>query len=116
MDNAQVKIGGVFPLRSSMESNSRVAPEVFTQEAMEEKNLLSDLVPDDIYYTLQEYGLFDEKALRDYHIRKTFKEFRKQMGTTQSIEKLQNLYPYLQFDTLRKIVYKVTAKKGKKQF
>ncbi len=74
-------------------------------------NLLSDLVSDDVFQTLQEQGLLNDKAIRDYHIRKSFKEFRKDMSTSEAIEKLQQLYPYLQFDTLRKIVYQLTSKK-----
>ncbi len=106
------QVGGVLPLTkiTPQESNHR---ELSDPEDTLDNNVLSDLVSDEIYYALQEHGLFDEKAIRDYHIRKSFKEFRKTMNTTFAIEKLQQLYPYLQFDTLRKIVYRVGNRKKK---
>lgn len=106
--NQTQRVGGVFPLTTP---SKKVDDKPASQSLQDNQNVLSDLVSDDIFYTLQEYGLFDEKAIRDYHIRKSFKRFREDMSTNQAIEKLQQLYPYLQFDTLRKIVYKVSKKK-----
>ncbi len=110
VENMQTRqVGGIFPLRSTQEKSEDVS----SQDTLSTSNVLSDLVPDEIYYALQEHGLFDEKAIRDYHIRKSFKEFRQSMSTNQAIEKLQQLYPYLQFDTLRKIVYRVNGRRKK---
>lgn len=106
MNTNSTQMGGVYPLRRALQTDPKV-----NQDPLANVNLLSDLVSDDVFQTLQEQGLLNDKAIRDYHIRKSFKEFRKDMSTSEAIEKLQQLYPYLQFDTLRKIVYQLTSKK-----
>lgn len=69
-------------------------------------NPLAELISDDIYNLLNQHGLIDERSVRDYHIRKKFKRLREQkVRTGDAIESLQSEYPYLQFDTIRKIVH-----------
>jgi hypothetical protein len=78
-------------------------------EALGYDNVLREIITDEQYRALRQMGVLNEKALRDAHIRKTFKELRAQsFSAQQSIERLQTLYPYLQFDTLRKIVYQIS--------
>lgn len=69
-------------------------------------NPLAELINDDVYNLLHSRGLIDEKSVRDYIIRKKFKALRaKKVSASEAIENLRNEYPYLQFDTIRKIVY-----------
>ena len=69
-------------------------------------NPLSDLISDDIYELLNSQGLIDEKSVRDYQIRKKFKSLRSQkFSASHAIDSLREEYPYLQFDSIRKIVY-----------
>ncbi|PIQ11177.1 MAG: hypothetical protein COW71_01195 [Ignavibacteriales bacterium CG18_big_fil_WC_8_21_14_2_50_31_20] len=71
-------------------------------------NPLSDLISDDIYDLLDAQGLIDEKAVRDYQIRKTFKNLRSsKISAGDAIDAIREEYPYLQFDTIRKIVYQI---------
>jgi hypothetical protein len=71
-----------------------------------ERNPLAELISDDIYDLLISRGLIDEKSVRDFIIRKKFKNMRsKKVSASDAIESLRNEYPYLQFDTIRKIVY-----------
>ena len=71
-------------------------------------NPLSDLISDDIYELLNSQGLIDEKSVRDYQIRKKFKNLRdKKLSASDAIDALREEYPYLQFDTIRKIVYQI---------
>lgn len=71
-------------------------------------NPLSDLISDETYQLLNSKGLLSEKSLRDYEIRRKFKLFRSQnIGASDAIEFLRDDYPYLQFDTIRKIVYNI---------
>jgi hypothetical protein len=71
-----------------------------------ERNPLAELISDDIYQLLTSRGLIDEKSVRDFIIRKKFKSFRAQkISASDAIERLRDEYPYLQFDTIRKIVY-----------
>ncbi len=73
------------------------------------ENPLSDLISDDIYELLDIHGLIDEKAVRDYQIRKKFKLLRaSKISAGDAIDTIREDYPYLQFDTIRKIVYQIS--------
>lgn len=72
-------------------------------------NPLSDLISDEIYDLLDSQGLIDEKAVRDYQIRKKFKQLRaSKVSAGDAIDSIREDYPYLQFDTIRKIVYQIS--------
>jgi hypothetical protein len=69
-------------------------------------NPISDLISDDIFELLNSRGLIHERAVRDYRIRVKFKALRAQkIRTGDAIDSLRDEYPYLQFDTIRKIVH-----------
>lgn len=70
------------------------------------QNPLSELIPDDIYESLSSRGLINEKSVRDYKIRTKFRALRQEkISAGEAIDLLREEYPYLQFDTIRKIVY-----------
>ena len=56
-----------------------------------QNNPLSDLISDEIYELLDSRGLINEKSVR----------------ASDAIDQLREDYPYLQFDTIRKIVYQL---------
>jgi hypothetical protein len=69
-------------------------------------NPISDLVSDEIWDLLNSKGLINERSVRDYIIRRRFKILRSQkVRTGDAIDTLRSEYPYLQFDTIRKIVH-----------
>ncbi len=70
-------------------------------------NPLSELISDEIYALLEKRGLIDQKSVRNFQIKKRFQELRKdhKLRAGEAIEKLREEYPYLQFDSIRKIVY-----------
>lgn len=69
-------------------------------------NPIADIISDEIYDLLLSKGLINERAVRDYIIRKKFKQLRAQkLRTGDAIDSLREEYPYLQFDTIRKIVH-----------
>ncbi len=71
-------------------------------------NPLAGLVNDDIYSVLEQHNLLSEKGVRDYQIRRQFRSMRRiNVPAYDAIELLREEYPYLQFDTIRKIVYKL---------
>ena len=73
------------------------------------ENPLSDLISDEIYDILNSQGLIDEKSVRDYQIRKKFKQLRaSKISAGDAIDSIREEYPYLQFDTIRKIVYQIS--------
>lgn len=69
-------------------------------------NPLSEFISDEIFWMLKNKNLLNEKTLRDYEIKKKFKMLRQQkINVGQAIEKIREDYPYLQFDSIRKIIY-----------
>ncbi len=71
-------------------------------------NPLSDLISDEIFETLNSRGLINEKSVRDHLIRKKFIALKSNNITASlAIESIRQEYPYLQFDTIRKIVYQI---------
>ena len=71
-------------------------------------NPLSELISDETFDLLNSKGLLNEKSLRDYQIRKKFRELRSDnVNASDAIDLLRDEYPYLQFDTVRKIVYHI---------
>jgi hypothetical protein len=71
-------------------------------------NPLSELISDDIYELLSSHGLIDDKSVRDFQIRKKFKQLRAgKVSAGDAIDAIREHYPYLQFDTIRKIVYQI---------
>ena len=76
------------------------------------RNPLEGLVSDDVYQTLESHHLLSEKGVRDYQIRQRFRDMRNaDMPAYDAIEALRDEYPYLQFDTIRKIVYRLNGRK-----
>jgi hypothetical protein len=77
-----------------------------TTTKKELSNPISDLISDEIYDLLLSRGLINDRAVRDYIIRKKFKSLRAQkLRTGDAIDSLSEEYPYLQFDTIRKFVH-----------
>lgn len=69
-------------------------------------NPLADLISNEVYEALMSRGLINETTVRDREIRKKFKFMRaNKMSAGDAIDALRDEYPYLQFDTIRKIVY-----------
>jgi hypothetical protein len=69
-------------------------------------NPLADLISDEIWELLNSRGLINDRSVRDYIIRRRFKTLRSQkIRTGDAIDTLRAEYPYLQFDTIRKIVH-----------
>ena len=73
-------------------------------------NPLEGLISDDIYESLDSQNLLSEKGVRDYQIRRQFRSMRRgDVPAYEAIEQLREAYPYLQFDPIRKIVYKLNG-------
>ncbi|OYV85457.1 MAG: hypothetical protein B7Z63_05465 [Ignavibacteriae bacterium 37-53-5] len=94
-----------------MEKLSSIPSEKKRVQKKQIENPLSDLLSDDVYEKLIENSLLDYKAVRDYQIKRRFKDLRNYMSVGDAIEKIQDEYPYLRFDTIRKIVYNAKAEK-----
>lgn len=79
---------------------------MFTEELDQSANPISDLISDEIYNILSSRGLINDKMVRDHIIRQSFYNLRAdKMRASDAIDSLRDEYPYLQFDTIRKIVY-----------
>ena len=69
-------------------------------------NPIPELINDEVYGLLNSRGLINEKSVRDYLIKKRFKDMRdSKVRASEAIDTLREEYPYLQFDTIRKIFY-----------
>lgn len=77
-----------------------------------EYNPLREIVSADVYAALAEHNLLNEKGVRDYRIRQEFRALRDEdVSASEALERLCDRYAYLQFDTLRKIVYGLRKRK-----
>lgn len=73
-------------------------------------NPLNGLISDEIFDVLDNHNLLSDKGVRDYQIRRSFRIMRSQdVAAYDAIELLRDEFPYLQFDTIRKIVYKLSG-------
>ena len=74
----------------------------------EKNNPLAEFISDETFSLLTSKGLINEKSLRDYKIRKQFKSLRSNnINASDAIDIIRSEHPYLQFDTVRKIVYDI---------
>ncbi len=81
-------------------------------QAMSIPNPLSELISSDVYALLAKHELLSEKGVRDFRIRARFRSLReREVPAYQAIEELRMEYAYLQFDTIRKIVYGLRSRK-----
>jgi len=59
-------------------------------------NPIADLISDEIYELLQSRNLINEKTLRDYQIKRKFKQLRNEkVSASDAIEQIRQDYPYL---------------------
>ena len=81
------------------------------------QNPLGDLLNDDLYEMMLTNDLINEKGLRDFLIRRAYQKMRDEFNLSrgEAIEYLQASYPYLQVDSIRKIVYRIHSNTSKKR-
>lgn len=86
------------------------------QRAGKGVNPLQEYLSDELYQLLRANDIINEKGLRDFLIRRIFKQLKESQNITtpQAIQQIKELYPYLQLDTIRKIVYKVYPTRQRK--
>src|ERR1051325_4565668 len=74
-----------------------------------EPNPVKELIPDEVFQLLRTHDLISEMGIRNYVIRQQYHAIREgsNVTTAQAMLKIQEIYPYLQLDTIRKIVYRI---------
>ena len=89
--------------------HSAELPTTRFQPSTHNSNPVPDLMPDELYQLLRVNDLLNEKGVRDYIIRRAFRQLReqKELKANEAVGKIQQYYPYLQLDTIRKIIYRV---------
>ena len=81
---------------------------MINQKNIDEFNPLQDLISDEIYKLLESRGFLNQKSVRDHLIRKKFELLKNEKrNVLEAINILQKEYPYLQTDTIRKIIYNI---------
>lgn len=79
---------------------------MYQEESM--SNPIRQILTDDLFSTLLELNLINLKVLRDFEIKREYKQLRREgMRSCEAIFELLERYPYLQYDTVRKIIYSV---------
>lgn len=91
-------------------------PDIRTQFKDGTSNPLAGMLTDEAFMILRSNDLLNEKSLRDYVIRQMFLTLKTDgaLKTHEAIKALMDMYPYLQFDTIRKIVYRVYPTSSRK--
>lgn len=74
------------------------------------KNPIPELVNDKSYQSLIANGIINETAVRDYLIKRRFAELKKTEKATKAIELISEEHPELEYDTVRKIIYRTKRK------
>lgn len=75
---------------------------------MSNPNPIYQIVSDELYSTLLRLNLLNKKVLRDFEIKRYYLELRNSgFRSADAIDQILEAYPYLQFDTVRKIIYSV---------
>ncbi|MBN2424185.1 MAG: hypothetical protein JXR46_01470 [Calditrichaceae bacterium] len=80
------------------------------------QNPLSSHLSDSIFEFLIRNNLLKEKGVRDFKIRQRFYKLKEQHSTQKAVEILQEEYPYLQYETIRKIIYQKVTIRGPEFF
>lgn len=71
-------------------------------------NPIHQLVSDELYHKLSELNLLNKKVLRDFEIKRQYLSFRNDgLKASEAIDAILEAFPYLQFDTVRKIIYSI---------
>ena len=71
-------------------------------------NPIQQIVSDEIYSALVQLNLINQKVIRDFQIKRHYQDLRNEgLRSADAIEAVLQKYPYLQFDTVRKIIYSV---------
>ena len=68
-------------------------------------NPIREFLPDEFYYLLKEKGFINERAVRDFYMKKRFEELKIYHPPKDIFSILQKEFPYLSEDTVRKIIY-----------
>lgn len=70
-------------------------------------NPIPTIIDDALFRQLSEMDLLNFKKLRDFEMRHKYEDYKQYMSASDAIEKVREEYPYLQYDTVRKIIYSV---------
>jgi hypothetical protein len=74
------------------------------------ENPLSELISDNIYDLLSSNRLINETSVRDFQMRMKYKQLRaSNVSAGEALDVIKQKYSYLQFDTIKKIVYHVNT-------
>ena len=66
------------------------------------------LIPEKVYESLLQFDLLNKRKVRDFKIKCYYYRYRKEgLSSGDSIDRILEEHPYLQHDTVRKIVYSV---------
>ncbi len=68
-------------------------------------NPLREFIPDELFFKLKSKGFLNERAVRDFYMKKRFQILKQDHPPKKIFSILQQEFPYLSVDTVRKIIY-----------
>jgi hypothetical protein len=68
-------------------------------------NPISEFIPENLYFDLLKKGFLNERAIRDYYLKKKYYTLRSRYTPQDIFSLLQEEFPYICKDTIRKIIY-----------
>ncbi|GAB4364247.1 MAG: hypothetical protein Kow0042_02690 [Calditrichia bacterium] len=68
-------------------------------------NPLRQFISDELFHKLKSNGFLNERAVRDFYMKKRFESLKKKHPPKEIFQMLQEEFPYLSVDTVRKIIY-----------
>ena len=74
-------------------------------EGLMRGNPLREFIPDEVFFLLKEKGFLNDRAVRDFYLKKRFENLKKSHRPKDIFKILQKEVPYLSVDTVRKIIY-----------
>jgi len=77
---------------------------IIYEERKKVNNPIPELISDEIFELLNKHSLFDEIKLRNHKMKRDYRMLREMnMRQGDAIELIQKDYPYLQFDSIKRI-------------
>ena len=78
------------------------------------ENPIPELLSDELYECLKKHNLMDDIKIRNYKMRTIYRKLREQhIHQSDAIEVISKDYPYLQFETIKKICVSNETKRKK---
>ncbi len=67
------------------------------------ENTIPEILTDEVFEVLSKNKLLSETGLRNYSMKKEYRELRKTLTKSEAMDEMLKKHPYLQYDTILKV-------------